>query len=584
MRTFRIAVGASLGALALVTSSLAASAAPSTPSAPTDDSGAAAVDRTAQPAGTGEFVVAYEGDAEAAVDAVAASGGQVLDVNEAAGIALVTSDDPGFAAEVQATDAITAAARNHSVGTARPGQPHRFAEERPSVAERGGHRGRGDGRGRGHGHGRGHRADPLSDLQWDMEMIDVAAANRRATGEGVTVGIIDTGVDGTHPDIAPNFDARRSRNFTMDIPAVDGPCEVATCIDPANVDHNGHGTHVAGIVAAARNGIGTVGVAPDATIVNVRAGGDYGYFFLYEVVAALTYAGDARLDVANMSFYTDPWLYNCDTRDDYVSGTVTDEQLAQQAFTKQTVTAALEYAHERGVTLVGSAGNGHTDLSLPTRTDTESPNYPQGSETDRVVTDDCLDLPAEGPHVITVSSVGPSGAKSDFSNYGLGSVEVAAPGGWFRDFFGTPQFQTAGNRILSSYPLQAAIEQELVDENGQPLDEHSYRSCDRRGENCGIYTYLQGTSMAAPHVTGLAALIIEEHGQRSRGGYSLDPDTVGRIIEESATDTACPAGGVEDYTDEGRTADWNAACVGSTDENSLYGEGIVDAAAAVARR
>ena len=75
---------------------------------------------------------------------------------------------------------------------------------------------------------------------------------------------------------------------------------------------------------------------------NVRAGQDSGYFFLYETVAALTYAGDAGLDVVNMSFYTDPWLYNCDSPDDYVSGPVTDEELAEQAFTKQTITAALD--------------------------------------------------------------------------------------------------------------------------------------------------------------------------------------------------------------------------------------------------
>jgi len=582
MRTFRIVAGASLGAVALVTSSLTASAAPV---APTGDAGDSSAGRVAQPAGTGEFVVAYDGDVAAVAAAVAASGGEVVDVNEAAGIALVTSDDAGFAAAANATEAITATARNHSVGTSRPGQQHRFVEERPSAADRAEHGRRGDPRGSGHGPGRGQRAEPLADQQWDMAMMDVDAAHRRATGDGVTVGIIDTGVDGAHPDIAPNFDAARSRNFTMDIPSVDGPCEVATCIDPPNVDHNGHGTHVAGIVAAARNGIGTSGVAPDATIVNVRAGQDYGYFFLYEVVAALTYAGDAGLDVVNMSFYTDPWLYNCDSRDDYLSGDVSDEELAQQAFTKQTVTAALEYAHERGVTLVGAAGNGHTDLSLPTRSDADSPNFPIGSERPRVVTNDCLDLPTEGPHMISVSSVGPSGTKSDFSNYGPGSVEVAAPGGWFRDFFGTPQFQTPGNLVLSSYPLEVAIAEGLVDENGEPVDDFSYRSCDRRGRNCGIYTGLQGTSMAAPHVAGLAALIIEEHGDRDgRRGYSMDPDEVGRIIEESATDTACPAGGVEDYTDEGRPADWNAACVGTTDDNSLYGEGIVDAAAAVARR
>ena len=77
---------------------------------------------------------------------------------------------------------------------------------------------------------------------------------------------------------------------------------------------------MAGTVAAARNSFGIAGVAPDATLVNVRAGQDSGYFFLYETVAALVYAGDLGLDVVNMSFYTDPWLYNCASRDDYVVG------------------------------------------------------------------------------------------------------------------------------------------------------------------------------------------------------------------------------------------------------------------------
>ena len=82
------------------------------------------------------------------------------------------------------------------------------------------------------------------------------------------------------------------------------------------------------------------------------------------------------------------------------------------------------------------------------------------------MTNDCLDLPAEGPHVITVARPARRGTKSDFSNYGLGSIDVAAPGGWFRDFFGTPAVHTPGNMVLSSYPLELAIEEGLVDANG----------------------------------------------------------------------------------------------------------------------
>ena len=69
---------------------------------------------------------------------------------------------------------------------------------------------------------------------------------------------------------------------------------------------------------------------------------------------------------------------------------------------------ALNYAHKKGVTLVGSLGNNHEDLGKP-RTDISSPDYPPGTEYDRPIDNsDCVDLPVEGPHVIGVSALGPS--------------------------------------------------------------------------------------------------------------------------------------------------------------------------------
>jgi subtilisin family serine protease len=412
-----------------------------------------------------------------------------------------------------------------------------------------------------------------------MEQIGATpdAAHRKATGEGVAVGIMDTGIDAAHPDLAPNVDVELSRNFTTDIPAIDGPCEVPSCVDPADVDDGGHGTHVAGIIAADDNGFGIGGVAPDATLVNVRAGQDSGYFFLYETVAALVYSGDIGLDVVNMSFYTDPWLYNCTSRDEYLEGTVTDEELTEQRLVRELLFAATGYAHDRGVTLVSAAGNENTDLAAPTRVDETSPDYPPDTAHPRVVANTCLNLPTEAPDVIAVSAVGPSTTKADYSNYGLGDIDLAAPGGWFRDQFGTPAFQTPGNLVLSAYPLHVAIAEGLADPAGMPVDEFSVRYCDEAGV-CGFYTYLQGTSMASPHVAGVAALVVERYGH----GHGLDPDVVGWVLARSAQDHACPAGGVEDYTDEGRDpALFNAVCAGTTDVNSLYGEGIVDAAAAV---
>jgi lantibiotic leader peptide-processing serine protease len=573
MRFTRTCVAGLIAGAALLLPALSAGAAP-------------AADR--QSGGGTEYVIAFEASGQAqALAAATAAGGTVVGVNQAAGLALVETDNAGFLATVRGDSAVTGAAPNHSIGTVTPGMPHRFADERPSAAERGS-AGAVKPRGTDDNHDDEHegKVEPLADLQWDMAAIGAnrTGAWRKATGKGVQVGIIDTGIDGQHPDIAPNFNAKLSRNFTMDIPAIDGPCEVATCIDPADVDQGGHGTHVAGTVAAARNGIGIAGVAPDAQLVNVRAGQDSGYFFLYETVAALTYAGDIKLDVVNMSFYTDPWLYNCDSADDYIQGSVTPDELAQQAFTRKAITAALDYAHNRGVTLVAAAGNGNTDYSQPTRFDDTSPDYGP-PPVERVVSKDCLDLPSEGPHVIAVGSVGPSGTKADYSNYGLGAIDLAAPGGWFRDGFGTPSFRTPSNEVLSSVPLDFAKEEGLADANGNPTSNFSTVSCDKRGNHCGFYTYFQGTSMASPHVAGVAALIIDAQGRHRAGNASLAPDTVRSVLLRSATDHACPAAGFEDYSDEGRNpALYNAVCEGTTALNGLWGEGIVNATAAVNSR
>jgi subtilisin family serine protease len=211
-----------------------------------------------------------------------------------------------------------------------------------------------------------------------MAAIGATAAGAHAVEDGdrrVLVGIVDTGVDWTHPDLRGIVDRRLSRNFTVDIPAIDGPCSAEpdrSCRDGAGVDEDGHGTHVAGTVAAARNGLGTVGVAPGVRLVNLRAGQDSGFFFLPATVDALTYAADRGVDVVNMSFFIDPWLYNCTGR----RGGTAAERLEQRTVVRAT-NRALDYAHARGVTLVGAAGNEGHDLSR-VRVDTSSPNFPPG--------------------------------------------------------------------------------------------------------------------------------------------------------------------------------------------------------------
>jgi subtilisin family serine protease len=540
-------------------------------------------------AGTGEFVAVYAAGASAADAraAIAAAGGTVVDEIAALGLARVTTSNADFAQTATASGAVRAVVRNHAVGIERAGMAHRFADER-AVEDRATYattQGRDPGGVPNGPKDKTSGPETFSWLQWNMRMIGATldGAHQTATGDGVLVGIIDTGIDARHPDLAPNFDGALSRNFTTDIPDIDGPCEMASCHDPADIDDGGHGTHVAGIVAAAYNGFGISGVAPDATLVNVRAGQDSGFFFFFETVAALVYAGDAGLDVVNMSFYTDPWLYNCASAADYVTGTPTAAEIAQQAEIREGIISAVAYARNHGVTLVGSSGNQHVDLALPTRPDDTSPDYPLGTEEERTVTNNCLDLPAEAPGVITVSAIGPSTVKADYSTWGSGVVDVAAPGGWFRDYFGTQDFREPENMILSSYPAKVAAEEGALNRGGGLRDPHFYKRDCSATLGCAYYQFLQGTSMAAPHATGVAALIIQAHGTPDgSGGFDLAPDTVFQIMTATATDTACPAPELLDYTQEGRDPDWNATCTGTADVNSNYGEGIVDAAAAVA--
>ena len=117
------------------------------------------------------------------------------------------------------------------------------------------------------------------------------------------------------------------------------------------------------------------GVAPEVTLVNLRAGQDSGYFFLSATVDALTYAGDNGIDVVNMSFFIDPWLYNCRSN----PADSPEEQLEQATIIDATQ-RALTYARDHGVTLVAALGNGHEDLGLEVKADLTSPDFPPGTE------------------------------------------------------------------------------------------------------------------------------------------------------------------------------------------------------------
>jgi lantibiotic leader peptide-processing serine protease len=465
---------------------------------------------------TREYVVLYEHGAngKTARAAIAHAGGRVVSENADIGVATVRSADGAFAADVARSGAIVGATTNRVIGRApRDAVKRRDAIEKDVGSLRG-------------ERFKGHRppgADPLAAAQWDMQMIQATAAGsyaRQQGSRGVRVGILDTGIDASHPDIAPNFNARLSRNFTVDDPSIDGACDTdpdQSCEDPANVDESGHGTHVASMIGSPLNGIGIAGVAPKVQLVNLRAGQDAGYFFLGPSLDALTYAGDHGIDVVNMSYYIDPWLYNCSANPADSPAEQREQRLVIEATQR-----AIDYARARGVTTIAAEGNGHTDLGKPVFDDS-SPDYPVDANGDpadareRTIDNSCKSMPTEADGVIGVTSVGPSKRKAYYSDYGLEQADVAAPGGDTRD---TPDgSRRIENAILAAYPYEVGIREDRAPADGKPdidpvTGEPTTPAVVKQGG--AYYQYIQGTSMASPHAVGVAALIVAEYGRRDR--------------------------------------------------------------------
>ncbi|MFI6428179.1 S8 family peptidase [Promicromonospora sp. NPDC050880] len=248
--------------------------------------------------------------------------------------------------------------------------------------------------------------DPGEVTQWDMQMIKADQALEVNDGSArVTVGVLDSGIEASHPDLASQVDADQSVNCT------DGgrPDLSATGWLPTTSDH---GTHVAGTIAAAQNGTGIVGVAPGVRLASVKVVNDDGFIYPEYAVCGFVWAGLRHMDVTNNSYYVDPFMYWCEDQPD-------------QRAAKEAVRRAVEFSTKRGVVHAAAAGNAATDLANNT-TDTSSPN--DSTAVQRVINSGCEDIPAELDGVVTVSSLTQTGALSSFSNRGLDKIDVAAPG------------------------------------------------------------------------------------------------------------------------------------------------------------
>lgn len=338
--------------------------------------------------------------------------------------------------------------------------------------------------------------DAYDELLWDKQMQDVREAHEYATGEGTEVAIIDTGIDDSHPDL--DVDVERS------VGVVEGEL-----VDHTGAEHY-HATHVAGIAAGTGDHLMT-GTAPGATLVSIRVlyggSGTFG-----DIMVGMEYAGDIGVDAANISLG-----YMVSTRE--LRGFV--GQL------KRMYEPVANDVTRKGTLLVGSAGNDDTDL--------------QGG---------WLRLWNGLGGVLGITALTPDGERTFYSNYGTNMVDASAPGGAYEDLIRT--LCGYAEWVEAGYPLSPADDPRepgtetkvCFDEDGNLVAE-----TDEDADGAAVcypctipewpypfnlvfssmptdedvpYSWLAGTSMAAPQVTGLAALVRE-----------LDPDASARQVEQA---------------------------------------------------
>jgi subtilisin family serine protease len=501
---------------------------------------------TAAGASAGRYIVVLQKDHQAqGIAAIHAAGGAVLGVSKVA-VATVSSRKATFEKKLLASGVVAGVAHDARFGQkadrptrflARASAPNPIVSEQAACAAL-------------YSLPTLTGPDPLGVCQWDMRAIGASSNGSYAVdqGQGSRIGDIDTGIDLSHPDIAPNLDVAASCSFIYATTPTSNPAEQVTrgdCSNKAAVqDLNGHGTHTAGTIAAPINGIGVSGVAPKATIVALKAGTEQGYFFTDSVVDALVYAGDQHLDAVNMSFFADPWLFNC--RND-----------KEQKAIIQAISRAAAYAQKNGVVLVAAAGNDGIDLNHPI-TDEVSPDFPPGAAVTRPVNNSCVVMPTEIPGVIVVTATGAQNLLSWYSTYG-NVTDVAAPGG---SRFQTPANDAARGRVLSTYSHTAG-DLQLEDGLGRLV----------QGTLGEFYVWANGTSMASPHVTGVVALIRSAHPGMSVGA-------VVSLVRSTATPQPCPAALDPGVAFFGAPVQY---CKGGPGSNNFYGKGLLNALAAATK-
>ena len=290
-------------------------------------------------------------------------------------------------------------------------------------------------------------------FNWGAETMHAREAGAVSVERApVTVAVVDSGVEDTHPDLEGRVDTQRSVKCSVN--------GVATQDFYGWRDEFYHGTHVAGIIAANHNDIGIDGIAPQATIVAIQATNDNRLIYPEYVACAFMWAADHGVDIVNNSYSMDPWVYWSPTDPEQAAGL-------------EAATRSIHYAQGRGLAVIAAAGNEGVSIDNPT-IDNGSPTDAATPTKGRTV-EGGIRVPSMIDGVAQVSAVaqaynvapGLSLARADFSNYGT-TIDFAAP----------------GDQIYSTAPLLFYL---------------------------SGYAVADGTSMATPHVSGVAALIKSVH-------------------------------------------------------------------------
>ncbi|MEJ2546003.1 MAG: S8 family serine peptidase, partial [Calditrichaceae bacterium] len=414
------------------------------------------------------YIIQFTGDGQRVRDAVANIGGKLEFLYDQIGVASVKGIDASKAAKLQKTHSVNSVTKDIRVNWLTPSKNEGsvFIEDYTNPPSSG-------------------DDDFYFDLQWGHDAVNAPEAwNAGYKGAGARVGVLDTGFDLDHPDLYPNINFNLSADFTGE------------GLQYSLTDAFSHGTHTAGTIAAADNGFGTFGVAPEAELVLIKVLGDTGSGSFGNIIDGIVYAALVDVDVINMSigatFSRRGGVYN-------------DGELVSMESAKDiselvnAIGKAVTFVYQTGTTVITSAGNEATD-------------YDHNA--------DLIHVPSGVPHALAISATAPVGWAADpntnldmfastYSNYGQSEIDFAAPGGNY-----AYAFELGGNDLaIVAGIMSPAYIFDYVFSTGN-----------------GAWYWYVGTSMASPQAAGFAALII------GKNGGSMAPSQVEAILKQSADD------------------------------------------------